>query len=163
MGYVTHNVTSAAVASGPAVYFQGGVLVGIPFNFETVATNGTVHIIGQVSPFDIYVGCEWGNDAVTAGSDYQLGLYDTTQKGAVLDADCFITQSNLQSAQVSNYADSGIATLANYGKMMYEILGLTRAQAVNSGAYDVAWTGNVAGSGTGTLAGLFKVIKGTRG
>lgn len=161
--YATHNVTSAAVNTDDAVYFSGGAVTAIPFNFESIATDGEIIRIGYVSPQDIYLGVHFVNDAITSGTDYDLGLYapKTGDDGRVLDKDIFIDGA----AMVTAYADSGAIDYlspaqANHGKRMYELLGLTAAQAASSGAYEVAWTANTAGSATGTIAGNLYVIRG---
>ena len=73
--YATHNVTSAAVDTGDAVYFSGGAVTAIPFNFDTVDTDGDVIRVGTVSPQDIYLGVQLVNEASSGANDYDLGLY----------------------------------------------------------------------------------------
>lgn len=161
--YATHNVTSAAVNTGDAVYFSGGAVTAIPFNFDTVAADGEVIRVGTVSPQDIYLGVQLINEASSGASDYDLGLYapKVGDDGRVLDKDIFIDGVEFETAR----ADSGALdylslAAANHGKRMYELLGLTSAQAASSGAYELAFTANDAGTAGKAVSGNFFVIRG---
>ncbi len=102
------------------------------------------------------------NDAITGGTDYDIGFYKITDKdlGAVIDADILIDGQSMASARSvwtsvlflgTNAADQG-----DVKKQLWEILGyasITAAREANqtNQVYMVA-TANTVGSATGTLS-----------
>lgn len=95
------------------------------------------------------------NDAITAGTSYDFGLYDTAANGgALVDVDFFASAVDLSSARV---APLDIVTEAQdidkAEKAIWEILGLS---ADPQKYYDVCALANTVGSAAGTI-----VLKGT--
>lgn len=88
-------------------------------------------------------------DAITGGTDYDLGLYKVLDEGgAVLDKDVFMDGQTLASA--SRVLD-GLQTVAieNLTKRVYEHAGHTVSTQL--AAYDLALTGNTVGTAAGTV------------
>lgn len=99
-------------------------------------------------PIDILVF----NDAITAGTDYDIGLYETGVGGAAVDADCFLDGGDLSSGHALGSALSGISAVdpANVQKTLYEHGGHTIA--TRKAGYDVCLTANTVGSAAGTVS-----------
>lgn len=98
------------------------------------------------------------NTAVTNGTDYDLGLYETNS-GAVVDKDILADGITMADART-------IATLNNVGMTTIDIadgtqsLATLSAQTNPSASYDIALTGNVVGTAAGTIraTGIFACI-----
>ena len=93
------------------------------------------------------------NDAITGGTDYVVGLYQTAVNGgAVVDADIFSTTVDLSS--LSSALDVTFVDIANAEKRIWELLGQTEDPFTE---YDVVLTANTVGTAAGTivLRGVF--------
>lgn len=94
---------------------------------------------------EIIIAC----DAITGGTDFDLGLYDTPEinSGAVIDADILMDGQTLASA--SRVLD-GLQTvdIANLHKKLWEIAALT---ADPRKLVDIVLTGNTVGTAAGTV------------
>ena len=88
-------------------------------------------------------------DAITGGTDYDLGIYEVpeTNDGAVIDKDCFMDGQTLASASKTINGFNAV-DIANYGKQVWELAGLTEA---TSKSVDIVLTGNTVGSADGTV------------
>lgn len=88
-------------------------------------------------------------DAITGGTNFDLGLYDTPSinAGAVIDKDLLMDGQSLATA--SRVID-GLQTvnIANLHKKLYELAGVTESITK---LVDVALTGNTVGSAAGTV------------
>lgn len=88
-------------------------------------------------------------DAITGGTDYDLGFYDIPEKnsGAVIDADALMDGQTLASA--SRVLD-GLQTVAieNLHKKAWELAGLS---ANPNKLVDLVLTGNTVGTAAGTI------------
>lgn len=95
--------------------------------------------------------------AITAGSDYDLGLY-LTDLGAVVIKDVFMDGQTM-----ANAVDFGGATVldgmdnvapADYGKTLWEYAGhsMTAIPVTKKPAYDLALTANTVGTAAGTIS-----------
>lgn len=157
--YVTHNATSEAVDEGSARLFFGGKLKRIPFNFEVAAADddGSVYRIGRISPRAIVTGIKMLSDATAGITDVDIGLYKSLDLGgAAIDADCFLDGTNMAGGYAA-FTEVLVPTIANFGKMAYEIGGISDPTAY--GAFDIAITTNSAASAAGTIAGYIEIIE----
>lgn len=119
--------------------------------FEVAAgdDDGSVYRLARLPsnliPFRITIAC----DAITNGTDWDLGLYKTLDKGgAVASKDKFMDgQTFAAASKVLN----GFAAvpIENYGKTLAEHLGLTDVTADSE--YDLALTANTVGTVDGTV------------
>lgn len=111
---------------------------GSVYRFVRLPSNAVLHSIG------IY------NDAITSGTDYDLGLYRTAADGgAVVDKDIFVDGASMATARVT--ALDGLFhtnDIANIEKKLYELVPLTTDPQIN---YDLCLTANTVGSAAGTL------------
>jgi hypothetical protein len=87
--------------------------------------------------------------AITGGTDYELGLYDTNS-GAVVSKGLFMTGQTLASASrtLDGLANVSLADLAAK-KSIAELLSLTPTTAKAS--YDLVLTGDTVGTAAGTV------------
>ena len=121
-------------------------------NVEAVAAaddDGSVYrILADVPSSYIPVTICIHNDAITGGTDYDLGLYKTNG-GAVVDKDILADGISMASART-------IATLNNAGMTTIALetlatLGTLSAQAEVDSAYDIAFTANTVGTAAGDI------------
>lgn len=91
------------------------------------------------------------NDAITAGTVYDLGVYQTAANGgAVVDADVFATDADLSSASVVGVEMRyEVADINGIEKRLWEVLGLTSDPQRE---YDIAFTGDTVGTAAGTIS-----------
>lgn len=88
------------------------------------------------------------NTAMTAGTDYDLGLY-TVNSGAVVNKEILAAALDLSSAAtIATWNNSGMNALT-LGTL--SSLGTLSAQTDVAGAYDVALTANTIGTDAGTI------------
>lgn len=99
-------------------------------------------------------------DAITAGSDYDCGLY-TIEGGAVVDADLYADGITVETAVPAvphvaataaylelRFGDATTADIADVNNKVWEDLGLSADPQLE---YDVVLTANTVGSAAGTL------------
>lgn len=151
-------VNSDIVANKKAVaaLVHGAELMCAIATFEVAAADddGSVYRLFNVNPHYIPVAIWVTNDAITGGTDYDLGLYKPSVNGvsgAVIGKDIFADGMNLSSAHLRTAALDGLVTVdaANSTKKIYEHAGDTLSTRELS--YDIALTANTVGSGAGTV------------
>lgn len=108
-------------------------------------------VFENMSSSSIITNIMIGNTAITAGTDYDVGVYETGVGGAVVDKDIFADGLDLSSAHIRGAEISGIAavSIANSQKNLYTLLGKTLAN--NKMAYDICLTANTVGTADGTI------------
>lgn len=94
------------------------------------------------------------NDAITAGTAFELGLYKTAADGgAAVSASLFGSAIDLSSASASAGVDdtyeATITNISQIEKRLWELLGLSADPQIE---YDVCLTGTTVGSAAGTLS-----------
>lgn len=97
-------------------------------------------------PVEITVAC----DAITGGTDYDLGLYKVGVGGAAVDKDVLMDGQTLASALTRATGHQlGLQTvnIANATKTLGELSGQTDVDM----SYDIALTGNTVGTAAGTV------------
>lgn len=121
-------------------------------SFEVAATDddGSVYRLMPISANSIITDVKIGNDDITSGTSYDVGFYNV-EGGAVVDKDELGAALNLSSAHASGSELSGISAVdvANRGKKVYELLGLTAT--TKAAAYDLCITANTVGTAAGTI------------
>lgn len=136
----------------PAVKGSGSRTIVVS-NLVSVAAaddNGSVYrvfcdIPSSVVPINITIQ----NEAITGGTDYDLGLY-ATNSGAVVEVDILADGLDMSSART-------IATANNAGMTSVPITGGLKSLATLSGqtnpssSYDIALTANTVGTGAGVI------------
>lgn len=160
--YIDSLVAAGKLGNGALV--NGGALQAMPFTFEVAAadSDGSVYRIAKnINPDLIPVKMEIYNDAITAGTNYDLGLYESGVGGAVIDKDCFAEGLDMSSAAVKASPKDGMkdVDVANLQKKIYEHGGHTIA--TKKLGYDIALTGDTVGSAAGTISGILWFIQGS--
>lgn len=89
------------------------------------------------------------NDAVTGGTDYELGVYQTADNGgAVVDSDVLASVIDMSSARAV-FTEIDTVIEEDSEKRLWELLGLTED---SHRQYDIALTGQTVGTAAGTIA-----------
>ena len=105
-------------------------------------------------PTEITITC----DAITGGTDYELGIYKTNL-GAVISKGLFMTNQTLATALTRATGHQlGLAAvdIANVYKTMGELSG----QTVIDPAYDIVLTADTVGTAAGTVTVIAKFVQG---
>jgi hypothetical protein len=103
------------------------------------------------------------NDAITSGTDYDVGLYDTAENGgAVVNINAFADAISLASASVTGvsemYESGGDIGVEDIEQKVWEVAGL----ASDPGKFmDLCYTGVTPGSGAGTLSVRVRYVTGS--
>lgn len=121
--------------------------------------DGSVYRIARISDSDVLLRATIMCDAITGGTDYDLGLYKTGVAGVVLDKDCYMDGQTLASA--SKVLD-GLQTVAieNRTKETWELLAGITSQTKDEGyEYDIALTGNTVGTAAGDVTVILEILK----
>lgn len=164
--YINSNISGNTVDKVlPGINAHGAEIKVAFGTFEVAAAddNGSKYrVFKNVDPNLIPVMVMIGNDAITAGTDWDLGLYKA-DLGAVIDADVFLDGADLSSAHASlnpKTALDGLATVAieNLGKRIFEHAGHTITTRLE--AYDIVLTANTVGTAAGTVSVLIVFAQG---
>lgn len=99
-----------------------------------------------------YIPCGYKvwNTAITGGTDYDLGVYET-DRGAVIDADLLASAISVASAHDYTNTTYGTPEVAvgDLGKPLYELMGLTAFDRPIG--VDICLTANTVGTAAGTI------------
>lgn len=133
-----------------------GVLMESVATVETAAADddGSVYRMVRV-PWNARISTiEVASDAVTAGTAFDIGVYQTAGNGgAAVDDDVFASALDLSSA--SAFTDRTYeATATNISKVeqeLWQLLGLTEADVIGRD-YDICLTGDTVGSAAVTIS-----------
>ena len=93
------------------------------------------------------------NSAITGGTDYELGLYDTNS-GAAVDIDVLLGTTSMASGRVEGAGVTGLGAvaLADTQKRLWELAGQTMGVGgTKLPTFDIALTANTVGSAAGTI------------
>jgi hypothetical protein len=154
--WVDANV--AAGDKGNPANIMPGKVFAFACTFEVAAADddGSIYKLAKLGANLVPLQLKVNNDAITAGTDYDLGLYK--EDGVVADKDLFADGADLSSAHAMGSELDGLTNLGieNVGKCLYELLGLTVATRTQD-SYVLALTANTVGSAAGTISvrGLF--------
>lgn len=141
-----------------AAKVQGDEVYQIVGTFEIAAADddGSVYRIAKgINPNLIPVSIEIMCDAITAGTDFDVGLYKSN-KGIVLDADLLADGLTFAAAKGRDAPLDGLKDVAivDIAKRFYELLSKTILEI--TGPYDIAITANTVGTAAGTVA--FRIL-----
>ena len=153
----TATVSSLQTLNITRALFTNGANIGLLKADVAVAAaddDGSVYRLWQgldprLRPLIIMIG----TTAITGGTSYGLGLYDTSD-GAVINSTVFMSAQTMASAvALSHLAGiNGLSNLANtaIGKMLYEHAGHS-GDSIRT-AYDICLTAATVGSAAGTIS-----------
>ena len=158
--YVNTNVAAGKLAN-PALQ-SGAQPKGFVVTFEVAVAddNGSVYRLCRLPSSAILTKLDINADAITAGTDYDVGFYKVGVGGAVVDKDELADGLDLSSGAAIGSEAQGLSAvdIANLGKKVYELLGLT--VATKEEYYDLAITANTVGSAAGTITVRGEYIQG---
>jgi len=138
-------INSAQIANGRVRHMRGAVAVA---NGDSI---GSVYRMARVKSNDLVHQIMLDCDAIT-GAAADIGLYRTTgDGGAAVDADLFASAQSIATALRATDVtrESGVITVANMEKPLWQLLGLTADPQVE---YDIAVTLTAAAAAAGSLA-----------
>lgn len=151
------NSLTAAGKKAAAISAGGSKVLVVKWNFELAAadSDGSVYRIARLPANAIPLMGQAFCDAITAGTDFDLGLYKPGVGGAVVDKDLLADGIDFSTAVYSSPKNpvlnlGGADPTGSFGLTLWELLGLTVPARQD---YDLAWTGNTVGSAAGTLSG----------
>lgn len=155
--YVEANValgkkTSSAYNSGA----QPQCIVGT-FEVAAADSDGSVYRIAkalnpEMIPLSLTIMC----DAITAGTDWDVGFYKTNL-GAVVDKDNLADALDLSSASKTLDGLKDV-NIDSRHKRLFELAGHTSSTKLS--AYDLALTANTVGSAAGTVSFILWYVQG---
>jgi len=159
--YVNTELIAGKLANSALT--RGADTITLVTTFEVAAADddGSVFRIAQgLSPNLIPVDIKVLNDALTAGDDFDLGLYEQGVGGTVVDKDVFADGLDLSSAHIFGASLDGLVTVdvANATKQLFEHAGHTLA--TKKEGYDLALTANTVGTLAGTVTVIATFIQG---
>lgn len=129
----------------------GTKLKPLVVTFEVAAADddNSIYRLFRINSSDTVYDLRISNDAITGGTDYDVGLYDIGTDGAVADKDLFADGLDLSSAgdKTNALTAPDIAELAGE---VWEISGLSLTKDPVK-EYDVAIHANTVGTAAGTI------------
>jgi len=152
----------AAGKLGKAALIMGAETITIVGTEEIAAgdDNGSVYRFFKSVPSNLIpVEITICTDGITAGTDYDLGLYKVGVGSAAVDADVLMDGQTMASALTRATGHQlGLQTvnIADAGKTIGELSGQTDVDA----SYDIALTANTVGTAAGTITIIAKFAQG---
>lgn len=154
---VTNLDATPKVMNG--LHLMGGVLREQVGTVEIAAadSDNSVYRVGRVHSSWRVSEIKRFNDAITSGSDYNVGLHAIAEDGgAAVDDNLFADAVSLASASAVGVNDVFEALgVENIEKRVWEALGLSSDPGL---WYDVTYTGISVGSGAGTLSAQVRYV-----
>lgn len=150
----------AGKKTGAAFTGPGAEEVTMVATFEVAAADddGSVYRVfkavpSNLIPTEVTIAC----DAITGGTDYDLGLYKT-DLGAVVDKDVLMDGQTLASA-LTRATGHQLGLAAVDVSAVKSTLATLSAQTNPDVAYDIALTGNTVGTAAGTVTVIAKFVQ----
>lgn len=161
---VRNEWASALVAAGkkesPAKASGNETREGVvTFAIAAADSDASIIKIAKVPANAIMREIKITSDALTGCTSVDVGLYK--ESGVVADKDIFLAAEDIAAGQAVGSEQNGMedVALADLGKRLYELLGLTASTSTES-AYDLALTFNTIGSGAGNITVQWRYILG---
>lgn len=159
--FVTQNASSKAVDADVSARFCGATVKKILFSFEKAAgdVDASVWRVGKISPHAKIVQITLAVDAITSLTDIDIGLYKPLEVGgAEINKDCFKDGLDPHSG-ISTLTSEYLVAIADVGKEAWQIASIEAADVDKYGSFDIAITGNTAGTDTGTISGVIEYVE----
>lgn len=139
------TLTNSAVSCGKVI--SAVATLEVAAADEDTSTYRMVRVHSSWLILSVKVFC----DAITAGTSFHIGLYQTAANGgAAADADVFATAVDLSTAIVTgSEVRFEVANIDGITKPVWELLGLTED---NNRWYDLTLLANTVGSAAGTIS-----------
>lgn len=158
------NADIVAGTKGKAVEVHGAKTVVAIVAFEIAAADDNLsiyRILKNIPASAVIQDIEILNDVITLGSDYNLGLYKTLERGgAVIDDNVFADAIDFTSARIHGAGLSGLTAVdvANAANTVFEHAGDTLD--TREVGYDLAFTAIVVGTSAGTITAKITYVEG---
>ena len=147
------NTEVAAGKLGNPAQMQGMSVFGFCETFEiaTADSDGSVYRIADLPGNAILTQLLLNCDALTSGTDYDVGLYKSGVSGAAIDKDVFLDGEDISGGHAIGSEQDAMEDVAmeNLTKKIYEHAGHTVSTKHDN--YCLALTGNTVGSAGGTV------------
>lgn len=132
---------------------ESGVFKKIIRQLVTIASadsDGSIYRVAKLPALAIITNVKYLNTEITAGSDYDLGIYGV-DGGAIKDKDVLDDGLSFTTAVTAAAPKQGLTNvaIANRLKKLYELAG--DATGSYPGQYDIALTANTVGTADGTV------------
>ena len=157
---ISGNVTNKLM---PALAAQGSPVTAFAQTFEIAAADddtSVYRVFKNVSPNLIPLSIQIWSDAITSGTDYEMGIY-RPDLGTVISKGVFQTGQTLASATtfggVSLYGMAAV-NIADVLKRIFEHAGHTVLTKLE--AYDLCLTADTVGSAAGTVTVVMLAAQG---
>lgn len=161
--YVNADVVADKKAIPALINGDEGRFAVTTFEVAAADDDNSVYRLFRVNanmiPFNVTIT----NDAITGGTDYELGIYDTLDgptSGAVKDADVLLGTTTMASARAEGSGISGLSAVnqADATKRLFELAGDSAND--HPGEYDIALTANTVGTAAGTITVKAEFVQG---
>lgn len=158
------NADIVAEKKAVAAFSQGAQDYTAIITFEVAAAddNASVYrLMKNIAPDMIIEDVQIFCDAITGGTDWDLGLYKNLDRGgAVIDKDVFLDAGDLSSALIRGAGLDGMSAvnIVDSIKRVYEHAGDTLS--TRELGYDLALTANVVGTAAGTITVIVRFVQG---
>jgi hypothetical protein len=153
------NTELAAGVLADAGYAGAVKTVIQTFAVAVADDDGSVYRLARIGDGDILLRATIMCDAITSGTDYDMGLYKTGVAGAVVDKDCYMDGQTFASATKTI---DGLQTVAieNRTKETWSLISGVTSQTKDEGyEYDIALTANTVGSAAGDVTVILEILK----
>lgn len=153
--YKTNQAANVGEKTEPGSNAHEVVRIVAPVAIAAADDDGSTYLVAESVPSSfVPVKATILTDAITGGTDYDLGVYDS-DTGVAVDADLFVDGQTLASASRTLDGLSAV-DIADIGalKSIAELLGLTPSTAKSK--YDLVLTGNTVGSAAGDVVVIFE-------
>lgn len=152
---VENKYVNAEVVAGkltiPAASGHGDIIVARAIVPVAAADdNNSVYRLFKAVPSDLIpLRIDIQTTAITGGTDYDLGLYET-DLGAAVDADALMDGQTMATASKALDGLKDVAA-ADALKRLWELVSPALTVKTKKAAYDLALTANTVGSAAGTI------------
>ncbi len=160
--FVTNNISAKAADADIAARNGGAIVRKVLFNFETAATDeaASVYRVARIPATAIVTSVLLSNDAISGLTDLDIGVYKPLEVGgAAIDADCLKDGLDAH-AGIATLTAEYAPTLADVGKNILAVAGVTAGTEQKYGSVDVALTSNAALVEAGTVSGVIEYVEG---
>lgn len=155
--YFTNNASNVGEKVAPGLNAQELIAMEKTLEIAAADDDGSTYLLfkdvpASFVPVELSIYC----DTITAGTDYDIGLYNS-ETGVVVDKDLLMDGQTLATAltrATGHQVGLAAVNIANSGKSLAELLGLTPTTAKSR--YDIVLTGNTVGSAAGTVTAHLK-------
>jgi hypothetical protein len=158
---VENKYVNTAIAGGTFTDAQTNSksrIVAQTFEIAAADDDGSVYRLAPIKSNEVLLRATIMCDAITAGTDFDMGIYKSGAGGAVVDKDLFMDGQTFASA--SKVLDGLSAVdIANRTKSVVELTNTVNSTTLADAgqSYDIALTGNTVGTAAGTVTAFLEI------